>query len=82
MEEPAGAEGATAAPEQTLGLLDITVLLGGPSAEREVSLDSGTAIADALEGIGHRITRADIAPNDTSALDSVGIEEVFIALHG
>ena len=31
----------------------ITVLCGGPSAEREVSLQSGRAIADALTSIGH-----------------------------
>ena len=36
--------------------LDITVLMGGPSSEREVSLISGAAISDALERIGHRVT--------------------------
>ncbi len=63
-------------------LLDITVLMGGPSAEREVSLMSGTAIGDALERVGHRVVRADISPQDTSALDREGVDLVFIALHG
>ncbi len=62
--------------------LDITVLMGGPSLEREVSLISGKAVADALERVGHAVTRADINPNDTSALDRDGIDVVFIALHG
>jgi len=62
--------------------LDITVLLGGPSSERDVSLLSGSAIADALESVGHKVTRADISPQNTSALDREGLELVFIALHG
>ncbi|MCE5325047.1 MAG: D-alanine--D-alanine ligase [Planctomycetaceae bacterium] len=62
--------------------LDITVLLGGPSPEREVSLLSGAAVADALDRLGHRVTRADIGPRDTSALDRKGIDLVFIVLHG
>jgi D-alanine-D-alanine ligase len=61
---------------------DVTVLMGGPSAEREVSLMSGRAVADALEHVGHRVTRADIRPQNTSALDRAGAEAVFIALHG
>jgi D-alanine-D-alanine ligase len=62
--------------------LDITVLMGGPSSEREVSFLSGQAVARALEGLGHRVTRADISPSDTSALDCPRIDVVFIALHG
>jgi len=62
--------------------LDITVLMGGPSAEREISLISGAAVADALERAGHTVTRADISPADESALDREGADVVFIALHG
>ena len=72
-------------PESSCGvvdLLDITVLMGGPSAEREISLMSGTAIADALERLGHHVVRADISPLDASALDREGMDLVFIALHG
>ncbi len=61
---------------------DVTVLMGGPSAEREVSLVSGTAIAEGLQRAGHRVTRADISPADVSALDREDLEVVFIALHG
>ncbi len=62
--------------------LDILVLMGGPSREREVSLVSGSAVADALARRGHRVRRADIAPDDSSALEADGIDVVFIALHG
>ena len=49
--------------------LDITVLAGGPGVEREVSLDSGRMVRDALERLEHRATLRDIGPDDLSALD-------------
>ncbi len=67
---------------QTARPLDVTVLMGGPSAERDISLLSGEAIAAALERCGHKVTRSDIMPNDLSALDRQGADVVFIALHG
>ena len=75
-------EGAETRTKSAIDLLDVTVLMGGPSAEREVSLMSGAAIADALERRGHKVVRADIHPNDAGALDREGIDVVFIALHG
>ena len=81
MSKPSAAmEGDAAAPFGAP--LDITVLMGGPSTEREVSLMSGTAIAEALERCGHKVQRADISPRDTSALDRAGLDVAFIALHG
>jgi D-alanine-D-alanine ligase len=62
--------------------LDITVLLGGPSRERTVSCMSGEAIANALQQRGHRVTRSDIDPRRTEALDREEADLVFIALHG
>ena len=61
--------------------LDITVLAGGPGAERKVSLQSGAAVAAALVGLGHAVTVRDIRPADLSALQ-VPTDFVFIALHG
>ena len=49
--------------------LDITVLAGGPSDEREVSLASGQCVAGALASLGHRVSMCDIVPGDLSALD-------------
>ena len=60
--------------------LTITVLLGGPSAEREVSIRSGRAVAQALSSLGHEVFEVDPSPN-LSALPS-RTEVVFLALHG
>jgi D-alanine-D-alanine ligase len=60
---------------------DITVLLGGPSEEREVSLNSGRAVASALRRCGHRVTTSDISSHDLSALGR-SADLTFIALHG
>jgi len=57
--------------------LDITVLMGGSSPERQVSLMSGSAIADAIERLGHTAVRADILPSDVSALDDWMVIEEF-----
>ena len=43
--------------------LTITVLLGGPSAEREVSLRTGQAVARALRSIGHEVHEVDPVPS-------------------
>ena len=78
----AAKDGAVIKLPKTDRVLDITVLMGGPSSERDVSLLSGAAIAGGLESVGHKVTRADISPQDTEALDRDGIDVVFIALHG
>ncbi|HEV2866801.1 MAG TPA: D-alanine--D-alanine ligase, partial [Allosphingosinicella sp.] len=66
----------------TLSPLHIAVLMGGWSAEREVSLTSGAGVADALESRGHRVTRIDMDRNVAMVLDSVRPDVVFNALHG
>jgi D-alanine-D-alanine ligase len=60
--------------------LHITVMLGGPSAEREVSLRSGKAVANALRSLGHTVTELD-PKGDSWTLPS-GTQVVFLALHG
>jgi D-alanine-D-alanine ligase len=60
--------------------LKITVMLGGPSAEREVSLRSGTAVAQALRSLGHCVEQLD--PIDATWTLSPGTDVVFLALHG
>lgn len=70
-------------PPQALAVetLDITVLAGGPGDEREVSLNSGRAVHEALLRLGHRAALRDIAPDELSALE-LPSDCVFIALHG
>jgi len=60
--------------------LDITVMLGGPSAEREVSLRSGAAVAKALQSLGHTVQELD--PRNESWVLPPKTEVVFLALHG
>jgi len=62
--------------------LHIAVLMGGWSAEREVSLSSGTGIADALESLGHRVTRIDMGRDVALRLAEAKPDVVFNALHG
>lgn len=62
--------------------LHIAVLMGGWSAEREVSLTSGNGVADALESRGHQVTRIDMDRNIASVLAGVRPDIVFNALHG
>ena len=60
--------------------LNIAVMLGGPSAEREVSLRSGAAVAQALRTRGHTVYEVDPAPGAWRL--PPGIDLVFLALHG
>jgi D-alanine-D-alanine ligase len=62
--------------------LHIAVLMGGWSAEREVSLSSGAGIADALESLGHRVTRIDMGRDVAVKLSEARPDLVFNALHG
>lgn len=60
--------------------LNITVMLGGRSAERDVSLRSGAAVAQALRSLGHQVTELD--PRADAWEVTPGTEVVFLALHG
>jgi D-alanine-D-alanine ligase len=60
--------------------LHITVMLGGPSAEREVSLRSGAQVVKALRSLGHTVTEVD--PKITDWQLTPDTQVVFLALHG
>jgi D-alanine-D-alanine ligase len=60
--------------------LNITVMLGGPSAEREVSLRSGAEVARALRSLNHEVHEVD--PKDEKWTLPKGTDVVFLALHG
>jgi D-alanine-D-alanine ligase len=55
-------------------------MLGGPSAEREVSLRSGAEVAKALRSLGHEVHELDPGVNGWHLPE--GTEVVFLALHG
>ncbi len=58
----------------------VAVLKGGVSSERDVSLQSGAAIAAGLREGGYEVEEVDITSRMFSLQE--GIEAVFIALHG
>src|SRR5262245_39698260 len=60
----------------------VAVLMGGWSAEREVSLRSGKACGDALESAGYKVTRIDAGRDLARELERIRPEVCFNALHG
>lgn len=61
----------------------ITVMLGGDSAEREVSLSSGKRVAAALRERGHTVVEADPSPDPFAVLAAArATDVVWLALHG
>src|SRR5580693_3478789 len=63
----------------------IGVLMGGWSAEREISLRTGEGVAVALESRGHDVVRlvwTGRGPGLEELVRAAGVEAVFVALHG
>ncbi len=58
----------------------IAVLMGGPSAEREVSLRSGAAAAQSLREAGYDVS--EVVVNDADFVVPEGTDLAFLALHG
>lgn len=67
---------------QPLNPIHIALLAGGESAEREISLKSGAAVAGALRDRGHAITVIDPREVALSSLRWERFDAAFIALHG
>src|SRR4051812_18467526 len=61
--------------------MKVTVLYGGPSAEREGSLVSGRAVFEGLKQAGHEVFASDVSPTDLSFLKHP-CDVVFPVLHG
>lgn len=68
--------------KQELKSKKIGVLCGGLSAEREVSLKSGTAVYETLLSMGYDVLLMDVDRNLPASLATHGVEVAFIALHG
>ena len=62
--------------------MKVAVLMGGWSAEREVSLTSGRGIAAACRTLGHDVVEIDMDRNVGAALTAAAPDVVFNALHG
>ena len=60
----------------------VAVLIGGISAEREVSLDSGAAVLNGLLAKGVDAHAVDASPDNIGTLKERGFDRAFIVLHG
>jgi len=60
----------------------VAVLMGGWSAEREISLRSGAACAEALARLGYRVSRIDVARDIAAVLTDLKPDRAFNILHG
>ncbi len=62
--------------------MKVAVLRGGVGRERQVSLESGRCVAEALQDAGLEVVTSDVRPDDMSVLDRDDIDVFFLALHG
>ena len=61
----------------------VAVIMGGPSAEREISLVTGAAIAGALREKGYNVAEIDLEPKKLALqLEECSAKVVFNAVHG
>ena len=60
----------------------VAVMFGGDSSEREVSLDTGTAVLSALQSKGVDAHAWDPAEKSMAEFAGAGFDRVWIALHG
>jgi len=61
---------------------EITVLMGGWSAEREISLKTGEAVTDSIKSLGLKVRSVDLASPEEIEKIINSLDLVFIALHG
>jgi D-alanine-D-alanine ligase len=62
--------------------LKVAVVMGGPSAERDVSIQSGTGVMRALAALGHDAKSLDFDARFVDAIREIKPDVVFNALHG
>jgi len=62
--------------------LKIAVLAGGIGSEREISLQSGKSVAEALKDAGFEVVISDIRPDNLEILNDSSVDVFFPALHG
>ena len=61
---------------------EISVLMGGWSSEREISLKTGTSVVDAIQGLGLNVKAVDVTSEDQVKGIIGSLDLVFVALHG
>jgi len=64
------------------GKLKVAVLMGGIGAERDISIQSGMCVAEALVLAGFEVLTADVRPEKLDILEDGSVDVFFPALHG
>ena len=78
-----GIGGMTQADEmQESAEMTVAVLMGGTSAEREISLKSGHAVSAALVKAGYEVVQVDLTTESIAPIFEIDFDVAFIALHG
>jgi D-alanine-D-alanine ligase len=62
--------------------MKVAVVMGGPSVEREVSIESGSNVQKALVALGHDVRTLDFDARFVDAIREIAPDVVFNALHG
>jgi len=62
--------------------LKVAVLTGGIGSERDISLQSGRCVAEALKEAGFEVATADIRPDNLEIFNDSSVDVFFPALHG
>lgn len=60
----------------------VAVLMGGIGEERDISIQSGNCVAQALKEAGLDVITSDVGPDNLDVLEDSGIDVFFLALHG
>jgi D-alanine-D-alanine ligase len=80
------AAGAGTREDNSVAIVDsklkVAVLMGGIGEERDISIQSGTCVAQALKEAGFDVVTSDIGPDNLDVLQHSSIDVFFIALHG
>ena len=62
--------------------LKVAVLTGGIGSEREISIQSGECVSEALKEAGFNVVTADVQPDNLDILEDSSVDVFFPALHG
>ncbi len=62
--------------------LKVAVLTGGIGSEREISIQSGECVSEALKEAGFNVVTADVRPDNLDILEDSSVDVFFPALHG
>jgi D-alanine-D-alanine ligase len=78
----AGPQGAGSQSPLIESPVKVAVLMGGIGEERDISIQSGSCVAQALKEAGLDVVTSDVGPDNLDILEDSSIDVFFLALHG